>query len=298
MKNIKVSVGLSVFNEGNNIANVIRDILHQKQEGWKLMEVLVFDDGSNDSTVKKAKGINNRLLKIVEDGTKKGKTHRLSQMFKTFKGEVLVMFDGDVRLVGENVITKLVESFNDPFTMLVGGNSQPFSPKNFFQRAVYTTFSVFYRSRIMVRGGNNIFGCTGSILAIRNTLARKIMMPSVINEDAYIYLYCLNEKYKFSYQDKARVMYKLPSNLGDYIRQAFRSHPEAVGIELKKYFGSRVDRELQRPMSFYLKSVLITMWTQPFEVLFISFINILCRPFYGIISSRYKLSWFTAASTH
>src|SRR3989344_8805313 len=208
MKNIKVSVGLSVFNEGNNIANVIHDILHQKQEGWKLMEVLVFDDGSNDSTVKKAKGINNRLLKIVEDGTKKGKTHRLSQMFKTFKGEVLVMFDGDVRLVGENVITKLVESFNDPFTMLVGGNSQPFSPKNFFQRAVYTTFSVFYRSRIMVRGGNNIFGCTGSILAIRNTLARKIMMPSVINEDAYIYLYCLNEKYKFSYQDKARVMYK------------------------------------------------------------------------------------------
>lgn len=295
---VKVSVGLSVFNEANNIAGVLHGILNQKQEGWELAEICVYNDGSTDDTVREARRVKSPLIKVIDDGKRKGKTHRLSQMFKEFNGDILTMFDGDISFVGRDVITHLVDSFNAPKVMLVGGNSTPFPPKSFFQKCVQTTFDVFYRSRKYIKGGNNIFGCTGSILAIRKHLARQIKLPEIINEDAYVYLYCISNGFKFAYQDKAIVLYKLPTNVRDYLRQAFRSHPEAVEIELRKYFGDLVDREFARPFKFYLKSIVITFLLNPLEVISMVVIHILCKPFYSIISSRYKLSWFTASSTH
>ena len=56
---VKVSVGIPVFNEANNIASVIQDILRQQQDGWELVEVLVYNDGSTDATVEQAKTVNN-----------------------------------------------------------------------------------------------------------------------------------------------------------------------------------------------------------------------------------------------
>lgn len=298
MNTVKVSVGMPVFNEANNIANVLRDILSQKQQGWELAEILVYNDGSNDGTADAARTVHDARIRVVDDKQRKGKTHRLSQMFAEFTGDILVMFDGDIKLVGDDVVTRMVESFEDEEVMVVGGNSTPFPPTSFFQRCVYTTFSVFYRSRKYVHGGNNIFGCTGSILAVRKSLAKTISLPSIINEDAYIYLHCISNNHKFAYQDNAVVMYKLPLHLKDYLRQAFRSHPEAVEIELRKYFGDLVDKEFSRPFKFYALSVLITFLTHPIEVISMVAIHVLCKPFYGFISSRYKLSWFTAASTH
>ncbi|MEN9328011.1 MAG: glycosyltransferase [Chitinophagales bacterium] len=297
-KIIRVSVGLSLFNEANNIAGVLRGILSQKPHGWELNEILLYNDGSTDATIQEIKKVKSPLIKLINDGNRKGKTFRLSQMFQDFSGDLLLMFDGDISFVGTDVITRMAESFDDPKVMLVGGNSTPFPPRNFFQKCVNTTFDVFYRSRKYIKDGNNIFGCTGSILGIRNILAKKITLPEIINEDAYIYLYCMSTGYAFAYQDNAKVLYMLPTNLRDYLRQAFRSHPEAVEIELKKYFGELVDKEFHRPLKFYVKSVLITFLKHPVEVISMVVIHMLCKPFYSIISSRYKLSWFTATSTH
>ncbi len=295
---IRVSVGLSLFNEANNIAGVLRDILEQEQKGWELVEILLYNDGSTDATVTEIQKVKNPCIKLINDGERKGKTYRLSQMFREFKGELLMMFDGDISFVGTGVITDMVSSFADPKVMLVGGNSTPFPPKSFFQKCVYTTFDVFYRSRKFIKEGNNIFGCTGSILAVRDTLAKNISLPEIINEDAYIYLSCLSKGYRFAYQDNAKVLYKLPTHLRDYLKQAFRSHPEAVEIELRKYFGELVDKEFERPLKFYAKSVFLVFMSHPLEVISMVVIHTLCKPFYSVISSRYKLSWFTASSTH
>lgn len=297
--NIKVSVGIPAYNESNNIKNVLKDILSQRRDGWRLAEVLVFDDGSTDGTVMKMGEIKDKLIKIHPGKKRCGKTYRLNQMFSEFGGNILVMFDGDIRIVGKSVITKIVKAFeSDDQVMLVGGNSKPMDPLSFFQRSVYSTFSVFNKSRKAVRGGNNIFGCTGSILAIKKELAKSFKIPKVFNEDAYIYFYCLQMGYKFLYEDNAQILYKLPTNLSDYLRQLFRSNPAAVDFELKKYFGNLVEEEFKRPLGFYIKSVIKTFVEQPAEVLFIVAVNIISKPFYPVISRNYKLSWFTASSTH
>lgn len=298
MKNLKVSIGITAYNEQNNIRFVLQDVLKQYRKGWNLEEILILNDGSTDLTSYEVKKVRSKLIKPFEFKLREGKSYRLSQMFKQFKGDILIMFDGDIRLANKNVITNLIDGFDNQKVMLIGGNSTPYPAKNFFQRSVATTFSVFYKSRISIKSGNNVFGCTGSILAIRKKLAQMIKLPAVINEDVFIYMSCLKMGYEFRYQDNAKVFYKLPSNLKDYLRQLFRSTPQAVEIELEKYFGRLVSDEFSRPSNFYIRSIYSEFLRNPFELMFAVSVNLVCKLFYPFVSRNYKLSWFTATSTH
>lgn len=294
---MQVSVGLSVYNESNNIGNVLRDILSQQTNNWILKEILVFDDGSNDETVKISQEVSNNSITVIADGQRMGKTARLNQMFKKFSGDVLIMFDGDIRLSNKQVVNTLLSAFNDSTVMVVGGNSRPYNPKTFFEAAVFSTFSVFYKSRKYINSGNNVFGATGSILAIRKELAKKIEMPKIVNEDAFIYLTCISKGFKFRYVDNAVIYYKLPKKVSDYTRQVMRSHPGAAIIELRKYFGDLVEQEFHRPKKFYLKAIFHSFIENPLGILLIILINLYCKLFIPYVIRNYRLEWFTASTT-
>lgn len=298
MKNKTISIGICAYNEEKNIKNVLNNILKQKKSRWTLTEILVYCDGCTDNTISILKEMKNKSIKIIDDKKRKGKTARLSEMFKKFSGSILIMFDADIALKGQNVITDLIKPFEDKDVMLAGGNSTPFQPKTFTEKAVFTTFRVFYKSRLYVNGGNNVFGCTGSILAIRKELARSIKMPNIINEDVFIYLFCISKKFKFNYVDGAVVFYKLPTNLGDYVKQVFRSDPRSATIELNKYFGGLAEKEFHRPSKFYFKSIFESFLENPVGLVTIVFVNIFCKTLAPVVIKNYKLEWFTASSTH
>lgn len=302
MKNISISIGIAAYNEEYRIKHVLSGLLAQREIGWNLKEIFVFCDGCTDKTAHEARRIKDRRIRIVEDQIRKGKTARLQQMFRACSGELLVMFDADVELVGKHVVTKLIAPFvTEKQVMLVGGNSRPHPPKTFTERAVSSTFEVFDRSRNEIRGGDNIFCCTGSILAIRQSFAKSVEFPNIVCEDAYLYLLCIRRGYLFRYVDDAVVFYQLPKRVSDYIRQVFRSSPEGVSAELTPYFGSLVNQEFHRPLAFYARAALSAFWKNPLGTALIVFINItnmIVKPLYPFIWKKYDLRWFTAASTH
>lgn len=297
-KKIQISIGIPAYNEEKNIRRVLNGILSQKEDNWTLKEVLVMCDGCTDKTAVRAKSVQDNRIVVLEDGMRKGKTTRLTELFAMFKGDILIMFDGDIEFSTDQVITSLLKGFQDEKVMVVGGNSKPFPPKTFVQNAVYATFKVFYESRKKLKNGNNIFGATGSILAARKEFIKNVTLPKIVSEDAYIYLLCLKQKFKFKYVDNAVIYYKLPLNFSDYIKQVLRSNPESVTSELEPYFGKKVYREFKRPKGFYAKNVFSAFVQNPIGVATIMTINILCRPFHKVVMSNYKLDWFTAESTH
>ncbi len=300
MKNKKtlITVGVPAFNEERNIQSLLRDVLQQKQRGWELKEVLVYSDGSTDATVEKVKALKSPLIKINTDRDRKGQIGRIQEMFDNMKGDVLVMLDADLRLEHDNTISDMVAEFaKNNSVMLVGGNTMAFPPKNFFQRAVYSTFKVFYASRLHVRGGNNMFGCTGGCLAIRKKLARVIRFPKIKNQDAYMYFTCIKKGYTFVFVKSAVVYYKLPSNIGDYLSQVFRSNPEAVQLNLEKYFGKIVYSEFSRGNFFYIRQVIKVFLEDPLATICIIVINALCRPFFPFISKNNQTTWRVVSST-
>ncbi|OGM19109.1 hypothetical protein A2686_00935 [Candidatus Woesebacteria bacterium RIFCSPHIGHO2_01_FULL_38_10] len=297
-KIIKLSIGIPAYNEGNNIQNILLDVISQERRGWKLEEILVYCDGSTDNTVKRAKMIKNKLIKTRVGRRRMGKTFRLKQIFREMKGDILLLFDADIRLANSQVITNLVfpMSSNSKIS-LVGGNSMPYPPRSLFEKAVYSTFEVFYESRKVYKNGNNVFGCTGSCMALKRDFAKSISFPKIINEDAYIYFQCKKLSLGFRYCDDAIVYYKLPKSVKDYLRQVLRSEPKVVSMELKKYFGNLVEEELKRPKISYLRSILKEFTRNPLGVSYVSLLNVFCKPFFSVVLRNYKLAWFTADST-
>ncbi len=298
MRSKRVSVGISAYNEEKNIKNVLRDILSQNQNGWKLKEILVYCDGCTDKTAENVMKIKNRHIKLVNDGRRAGKTKRVGQIFHEFDGDYIVMFDADIRLSGRNIINNLMDAFDkNPNIRLVGGNSIPFFPKTFFEKANYSTFMVFYQSRTTLHCGQNIFGCTGHCLALRRDLAREIKFPKIMNEDVYIYLFNKSMGYDFYHVHKAVVYYKLPTKLSDYLKQIFRSNPEAVHQNFERYFDKLVSEEYRRPFKFYAAAIFKVFLEDPLPTMYIIIINIIAQPFYAFITKRYKVAWPTAQST-
>lgn len=297
-KTKKISVGISAYNEERNIANVLKDILAQHQKYWQLQEIFVFSDGSSDQTVNKARSIKNSLIKVVDHQQRKGKTARIQELFSAATGDIIIMFDADVRIPSRNVISNLVKAFDkNERIKLVGGNTKPYSPTDFFQRGVYATFKVFYQSRININSGKNLFACTGGCLAIRKDFFKEVTFPKIKNQDTYLYFLCIKKGYQFVFVKNAIVYYKLPKTLSDYLAQVFRSNPEAVELNLKKYFGKLVHDEYQRGSIFYLKNVFRVLADNPLPTLFIILINILCKPFFRFLSKSSQVSWNSVKST-
>ncbi len=297
-KVLKVSVGISAYNEGKNISMVLKDIALQKQDGWVLSEILVCCDGCSDDTFKKVVGIKNKKIKVFNFKLRRGKIYRVNQMIRMFKGDVLVLFDADIRLDNSAVINKLMAKFRNPKVGLVGGNSQVYPPKSFFQKAIFTSYYVYYQSRRVVKGGHNVFGCTGACLAARAEFIKEIYIPpEVIGEDSFLYFSCLKNGYQFRHAAGAIVYFKLAENLKDFLKQIFRTHPESVDLVYTPYFGDLVRKEYQRPFRFYLTSIVEVMLKNPLGTVYMIILKLICKPLFPFFSRKYKLEWFTAVST-
>ncbi len=291
-------MGIAAYNEAHTIKQVLMGILAQRQNTWNLTEIFVYCDGCTDETAVIARSFKNSLIHVIDDHRRVGKTARLNELFKAFTGDFCVMFDGDIELTNDKVIANLIAPFANDRVMLVGGNSRPYTPKTFVEKAVDTTFEIFYASRKEVRGGNNIFGCTGSIWAARKKFAKKNPFPKIISEDAYLYLLCVKQGFLFRYVDDAVVNYQLPKTFHDYLKQIIRSNPGAVDSELHDYFGDLATRELQRPASFYIAQVFRQFLKNPLGTIIIVFMNTIVLPLNSFIWKIYRLDWFTAPTTH
>lgn len=291
-----VSVAIPAYNEEKNIARLIGDILRQKQTGWSLGSITLFDDGSADETAVRAKQAYPQV-KIIASQTRAGKSHAIGTLLKACAGDIIIFYDADVRLQGRHGITEIVNAFKkDPEVMVAGGNVYPQEPATFIQRGIYATFKVFYKSKKNYNGGDNIFGCVGSCMAVRRPFADALRIPDIVCDDAYIYMSCVTEGHKFKYVDSARVRYKMALTLGDYLKQQFRG-ANAVPYLLRGYFGGRTAEEFRRSAPFYLKYVWQSWKADPPATTFIILLNIVTKPLVPFISRTYKSAFPMAQST-
>lgn len=293
-----VTIGICAYNESNTIVSVLRSILAQQQEGWKLKEILVLTDGCTDDTVVKAKRIQSRYLHILDYSVRRGKTYRLNQLFQKASGQILLMLDADIVIQDTRMVSKLIKEFANKRVGLVGGNSRPLQPQTFIQRAVYSTFEVFDASRKKHNSGHNLFAATGSCLAIRKEIAQRIRIPNIVNEDSYVYCLCKQLGVQFRYASDAVVYYTLPFTLTDYVKQVMRSEPHSVKAELASYFPDTIERETMRSFSWYAWEVVKSWVRNPFGVTTLIVVNLFCLPLLPYVIKHYNLKWFTASSTH
>ena len=87
-----ITIGLSVYNGEETLACAMQSIIAQTYQGW---ELILIDDGSQDASLKVARGFIDRRIIVVSDGENRGLSSRLNLAIKMARGKYFCRMDAD-----------------------------------------------------------------------------------------------------------------------------------------------------------------------------------------------------------
>jgi len=87
-----VTVGLSIYNGGETLADAVNSLRAQTYENW---ELLLIDDGSHDDSICIAKSFRDPRIVVLSDGQNKGLPTRLNEAVARAKGKYFCRMDQD-----------------------------------------------------------------------------------------------------------------------------------------------------------------------------------------------------------
>jgi len=232
-----VTVGIPAFNEENNIQAILKDILNQKRQGYRLENIIVASDGSTDATVKKVKAINSPIITVLDNPDRKGVAVRQNQLMNKSNSDVLVLLNADLSIKDPKFIYKITRPFLDKTVDLASVNILPVAPKYFFGKMLYV--STEYKNLVFnnFHSGDNWYTCHGAARAFSKRLYKNIIFKRSVGEDLYSYLYTKYHSYNYAFVKEATVKYRLPENLHDHEKQSFRFRNSTPYIE--EEFGTK-----------------------------------------------------------
>ena len=177
MKKLKVSIGITAFNEEKNISQLLVAIKKQSTgSDINLVEIIVISDGSNDKTVEVVTSVKDRRIKLFAEKKRLGKNKRINQLFQASAGDVLVLLDADITLQNIGVIDELVKPFVRGKNIgLVAGNAQPLPATTLVAHAVNNFIYALNDMKKRIKNGNNIFSARGPILALSREFTKSLI---------------------------------------------------------------------------------------------------------------------------
>ena len=109
-----VSVGVCAYNEARRISSLLDSVLAQAlPSGFAIVEVLVVASGCTDGTdrivVERAKS--DARIVLIKEPERRGKSSALNRILTRYQGDILVLVNGDARLLPGS-LSGLVQEFD------------------------------------------------------------------------------------------------------------------------------------------------------------------------------------------
>ena len=297
MKKITVSIGTSAYNEERNIINMLLSVIAQKENIFRIKEIIVISDGSTDGTVKKVKSMKDKRIKVINDGRRLGQPARVNQLLKSFSADVLVLIDSDMVMKDKNTLENMVKKFiQDKTTALVCGETEPLPARTFLESAIN---KYRYARKSLEKEfcfGNTAY-CAHAFLAFSKKFARSLHLPKgILNGDAFSYFTSVSRGLTHYFAKDAVALYRSPSSIKDHINQSTRHL--AGGIQLYDYFGKEfIDAGFAVPKKIMRKLLFYQLRKNPLGYIFLKILNLYCD--YKSRKARNTLNtkWITITSS-
>lgn len=265
--NFTVSVAIPAYNEEKNIGHLLYALLKQRADNYFLKEIVVASDMSDDKTDEIVKEIKDDHIKFIRNNVRMGAAMTQNILMKACSGDVILMLNADVLPDSDFFIETMVQQFiNNPKIGIISPNIEPLPSQTFFEKVINASVDLKNNAYRQWKDGNNLYGCHGRCRAFHKSIAKKIIWPSSINEDAYSYLFCLQEGYEFRLASNATIYFRSPATFSDHVKQSLRFIGSAH--EMKKYFSpGLILREYALPRHLLLKSAFQSLLYHPILLL-------------------------------
>jgi len=99
-ENVKVTIGIPVYNAARFLSLAIKSVLDQTYENF---ELIISDDGSTDNSLLIAQSFNDSRIAIIADGRNKGISYRLNEQISLAKGKYFARMDADDLMFPERI---------------------------------------------------------------------------------------------------------------------------------------------------------------------------------------------------
>jgi biofilm PGA synthesis N-glycosyltransferase PgaC len=232
MKKMRISVGIPVYNEEQNIIALLNAIAKQRLISAVIEKVFVINGGSTDSTKEKVEcfiksGKLKGRLEFISRKNREGKWLAINTFFKRAKSEVLILESAD-NLPAKNCFELLAKHFYNKKTGIVASRIVPLNDKKtFFGFAAHLIYGIHHDVSLESPK-------FGELIAFRNVMSR---LPETIDDEEEIASIIQTRGYSSLYEPKAIVYNKGPENLSDFISQRKRVYFGHIEIRKRRNYS-------------------------------------------------------------
>lgn len=219
----KVTVGVTCYNNDDNIGHLISDLKHQILKlDESLTEIIVVASGCTDDTVSEVReqsALDKRIQLVVEQH-RNGKPSAINKILKTMTGDILILISGDIRLADEHFIESILSHFSVGADV-VGCRPLPANGTDTASGYIGRLIWNLHDRTLMAQMTNGMKKQAGEAFAIRRKAAEEIP-PDVINDDAYLVLRAQLAGGKCVYAREIVVQNRTPDRIQDILLQRAR----------------------------------------------------------------------------
>lgn len=219
----KVTVGVTCYNNGDNIGHLIADLQRQVfKTGGGATEIIVVASGCTDNTVSEVRerSARDKRIRLIVEQHRNGKPSAINKILRAMAGDILVLVSGDIRLSDEYFIENILSHFSSGADVVscrplpVNGTD---TTEGYIGRLIWN----LHDRTLMAQITNGLQRQAGEAFAIRREVAEEIP-PNVINDDAYLVLKAQLAGAKFVYAREITVRNRTPDRIQDILLQRAR----------------------------------------------------------------------------
>lgn len=224
-----ICVGICVYNEENNIRNILASLLAQKTTN-PIKEIIVVSSACTDRT---DAIIENEFLTfspkiiLLKQEKREGKASAINLILKSTSSDIVVLESGDTTPT-KGTIVNLTKHFENANIGMTGGHPIPVNnPDTFMGFTVHLLWNLHHK---LAKKNPKL----GELVAFRRNLVDNILNDTAVDE-AFIEALIKRKGFELKYVPDAIVYNKGPENISDFLKQRRRIY--AGHKSLKKTDG-------------------------------------------------------------
>ncbi len=290
MKTKTITIGIAAYNTQDNISRLVQSLLGQKLSSLRLGKIYVYCDACTDKTAKKARSVKDSRITVIEGKVRGGFAQAVKTLLSRMHSDINLLLNDDILIPDDDFLEKLaVPFFEISPAGLVSGNPRPLEPRTFIEKAARSAAAVYDKTLYSTGSLHNIFTCDGKIMALSKDFLESLRFPAdnkqLGNMDAYLYFSCIIKGFLYRNVPLARVWFRLPSTLSDYIKLVSRDNSNAEILE--REFGLVVPLSYRRPGGWlFYKNALSEIFRNPLGCLLAMAVGV-----YGRFRARRYQTW-------